>query len=169
MEVIPIQFFTVKDLRDEIAAKEENREMIPLQDLKFAKEGDACVDIRCCEDVIILAGQSIMIKTGLYTAIPVGWEIQIRPRSGISAKTPLIMKNTIGTIDAGYRGEIRVIWHNLGDKVVTFEYGDRIAQMKVERVVPVKYIPVDTLEELEAIGVNRGGGFGSSGLNQHTK
>lgn len=161
---IPVQFFSVRDERDEKSAKEENREMKLLQDLKFANLGDACVDIRCCENVVIPAGKHLMIKTGLYTAIPIGWEIQIRPRSGISAKTPLIMKNTIGTIDAGYRGEIRILWHNLGVKEETFSYGDRIAQMKLERVEPVEYFSVNTLEELQAIGVDREGGFGSSGL-----
>lgn len=149
---IEVKFFTEND-------KNGN----PIQDLKFAKQGDACVDIRCKEDVKILPLHYAMISTGLYVAIPEGYEMQIRPRSGISAKTFLIFKNTIGTIDAGYRNEIFVLWYNLGNELETFKAGDRIAQAKIEKVLPVIYIST-TLEDVKNTGFDRKGGFGSSGL-----
>ena len=91
--------------------------------------------------------------------------MQIRPRSGISAKTSLIFKNTIGTIDADYRGrEIFVVWYNLGTEPVSFKAFDRIAQAKIERVIPVEYYQVSTIEELKEMGYDRGGGCGSTGL-----
>ena len=161
---VPVKFYSEDDKTDIELAKKENRKPKKLQDLKYAKEGDACVDIRCSENVVIQPHSHVLAKTGLYVAIPVGWEIQVRPRSGISAKTPIIMKNTIGTIDAGYRGELMVMLHNLSNDIHHFNYGDRIAQIKVERVITANYIPVDTLDELTAIGVNRGGGLGHTGL-----
>ena len=161
---VPVKFYSVDDIRDIELAQNEKRNCVKLQDLKYAKFGDACVDIRSSEKCTIHANSHELIHTGLYVAIPVGWEIQVRPRSGISAKTPLIMKNTIGTIDAGYRGELMVMFHNLSDQPITIDYGDRIAQIKVERVVEVDYIPVETLDELVSIGVNRGGGLGHTGL-----
>jgi len=136
----------------------------PIQDMKYANPTDACVDIRCKEDVIIPPHEFVMVSTGLYMALPEGYEFQVRPRSGISAKTFLIFKNTIGTVDAGYRNELFVVWYNLGNEEVKFEKYDRIAQGKVERIIPVVYNIISSVDELKAIGVNRGGGFGHTGL-----
>lgn len=152
-EQVKVIFFTEKD---------ENG--ADIQDLQFATSGSACADIRCKSDVTIFPNTTEMIATGLYVAIPDGYEMQIRPRSGISAKTSLIFKNTIGTIDSDYRNEIFVLWYNLGVTAIKFKKFDRIAQIKIEKVTPTIYESVTTLEELKLIGHNRGGGFGSTGL-----
>lgn len=136
-----------------------------IQDMEKASPNSACVDIRCSEDVVIYPNDTAKIPTGLYVSIPDGYEMQIRPRSGISAKTSLIFKNTIGTIDSDYRGrEIFVLWYNLGIEPVIFKKGDRIAQAKIEKVIPVFYEEVSSIEELKQMGNDRGGGFGHSGL-----
>lgn len=143
--------------------KDENGNSI--QDLKFASKYAACVDIRCKESVTINPKETKLIPTGLYVSIPDGYEMQIRPRSGISAKTELIFKNTIGTIDSDYRGrEIFVVWYNLGNSDEKFEKGDRIAQAKIEKVLPVMYKEVTSIDELKNDGFDRGGGCGSTGL-----
>lgn len=100
-----------------------------------------------------------MIPTGLFIELPAGYEAQIRPRSGLAVKKGLSCLNTPGTIDADYRGEIKVILVNLSNKAVTIEHGERIAQMVVARHEQVQWQPVETLEE-----TSRGsGGFGSTG------
>ncbi len=143
---------------------ELNESGTPIQDLAFATKGSACVDIRCKSDITIAPNTSEMIATGLYVAIPEGYEMQIRPRSGISAKTSLIFKNTIGTIDSDYRNEIFVLWYNLGTDDVTFKQQDRIAQAKIEKVLPVIYEEVESIDILKGMGNDRGGGLGSTGL-----
>jgi dUTP pyrophosphatase len=153
--MIEVPFYSVEDKRD-------NTKL--LQDLAYAKSGDACVDVRISEDTIIEPNETKLIGTGLYTAVPVGWEIQLRPRSGLSAKTGLIFKNTLGTIDSGYRGEIKIVFHNLGEDPVELEYGSRVAQIKVSKVPMVEFTPVKDLNELCSIGVDRCGGFNSTGL-----
>jgi dUTP pyrophosphatase len=144
---------------------EKDEDDVSIQDMKFATANAACVDIRCKEDVTIYPGEYAVIGTGLYVSIPDGYELQIRPRSGISAKTHLIFKNTIGTIDSDYRGrEIFVVWHNLGEERAFFKKKDRIAQAKIEKVTPIFYNEVDSIEELKEMGDDRGGGLGSTGL-----
>jgi dUTP pyrophosphatase len=144
---------------------EKNEDGTLMQDLKFATENSACVDIRCKGDYLIYPDQGEMISTGLYVSIPNGYEMQIRPRSGLSAKTALIFKNTIGTIDSDYRGrEIFVLWYNLGPNEYRFKHGDRIAQAKIEKVLPVVYYEVDSIETLKLMGDDRGGGFGHTGM-----
>lgn len=143
---------------------EKDEKGVNIQDMAYASAGAACVDIRCKEDVTIYPGEHALIGTGLYVSIPTGYEMQIRPRSGISAKTDLIFKNTIGTIDSDYRGrEIFVLWYNLGEERAFFKKGERIAQAKIEQVIPVYYNLVDSIEELKEMGDDRGGGFGSTG------
>ena len=138
---------------------------IPCQDLKYAKNGDACCDVRALEDVIIPARSKVVVKTGLHIAIPENYEIQVRPRSGISFKTDLIFKNTVGTIDHGYLDAINIIFYNLdSDDSHNFSAGDRVAQIKLSPVPLVKYERVETLEELKSGRVDRGGGFGHTGL-----
>ncbi|MCR4689674.1 MAG: dUTP diphosphatase [Saccharofermentans sp.] len=144
---------------------------------KYAHDGDAGMDLYAAEDVIVKPGTSVLVPTGLKMAIPYGYEVQIRPRSGISLKTPLRVPNSPGTIDCGYRDEVNVIIYNasikdsdeiytLNDKGVkhgTYKIskGDRIAQMVIAKV---EYCSFDEVETLDGIGEDRGGGFGSSGV-----
>ena len=101
-----------------------------------------------------------MIPTGLFTEIPEGYEIQVRPRSGLAAKNGVTVLNTPGTIDSDYRGEICVILINLGDESFTVHNGDRIAQLIVAPVTQGIFVKADSLNESE-----RGaGGFGSTGV-----
>ena len=112
------------------------------------------------ERIKILPGKSEIIPTGLAVAIPKNFEIQIRPRSGLAAKNQVSVLNTPGTIDADYRGEIKVILINLSNKVFIVEKGLRIAQMVVCPVIKVSLKEVTKLEITE-----RGsGGFGSTGI-----
>jgi len=100
-----------------------------------------------------------MIPTGLSVAIPQGYEIQVRPRSGLAAKHGLTCLNTPGTIDSDYRGEIKVILINLGQSAFTINRGERIAQLVLAPVTQLAWEEVDALDETE-----RGeGGFGSTG------
>ena len=108
----------------------------------------------------IQPGKSAIISTGLAVAIPKNFEIQIRPRSGLAAKNQISVLNTPGTIDADYRGELKVILINLSDKVFVVEKGLRIAQMVLSPVIKAKLKEVSELENTE-----RGsGGFGSTGI-----
>ena len=112
------------------------------------------------EQIKILPGKSEIIPTGLAVAIPKNFEIQIRPRSGLAAKNQVSVLNTPGTIDADYRGEIKVILINLSDKVFVVEKGMRIAQMVVCPVIKATLKEVTKLEITE-----RGsGGLGSTGI-----
>mgnify|MGYP001446647149 FL=1 len=112
------------------------------------------------EQIKILPGKSEIIPTGLAVAIPKNFEIQIRPRSGLAAKNQVSVLNTPGTIDADYRGEIKVILINLSDKVFVVEKGLRIAQMVVCPVIKASIKEVTKLESTK-----RGsGGFGSTGI-----
>jgi len=146
----------------------------------YANNGDAGMDIYAAEDVIVAPGCSVLVPTGLKMAIPYGYEVQIRPRSGVSYKTPLRVPNSPGTIDCGYRDEVNVIIYNasvredasadspftLNDKgckhgTYKISKGDRVAQMvfaKVEYCSPV------VVDSVAGIGENRGGGFGSTGV-----
>ena len=106
------------------------------------------------------AGKFAMVPTGLFFEIPEGYEVQVRPRSGLAAKNGLTVLNTPGTIDSDYRGEIKVILINLGDTDFTINSGDRIAQMIVAPVTQASFSVVESLSQTE-----RGsGGFGSTGV-----
>ena len=109
--------------------------------------------------ITIQPGKTSIIPTGLAVAIPEGFEIQIRPRSGLAANNKISVLNTPGTIDADYRGEIKVILINLGNEPFKVEKGFRVAQMIVSPVVKAELIEVTDLEETKR-GV---GGFGSTG------
>ena len=112
------------------------------------------------KNIEIKPGKSEIIPTGLAVAIPKNFEIQIRPRSGLAAKNQISVLNTPGTVDADYRGEIKVILINLSNKSFVVERGLRIAQMILCPVVKAKLREVDTLED-----TRRGsGGFGSTGV-----
>jgi len=124
-----------------------------------AHEGDAGWDIRSRVNRRIEPGQTAAIPTGLAAEIPPGWEIQIRPRSGLAGKHGLIIPNAPGTIDAGYRNEILVLLHNISGVPYDVKRFDRIAQLVFARVAAVEIVEVTQLSETE-----RGmGGFGSTG------
>ena len=122
----------------------------------------AGMDIRAAviEPVTLKPGERKLIPTGLQMAIPVGYEAQIRPRSGLAIKKGITMLNSPGTIDADYRGEVKVIAINHGQEDFEIQHGDRIAQMVIAPVTQFPIKEVETLEETE-----RGeGGFGSTGI-----
>ena len=128
----------------------------------YATPLSAGVDLRAAlEEPVVLAplGRAL-ISTGLFMAIPAGFEGQVRPRSGLAAKHGVTVLNTPGTIDADYRGEIKVILVNLSEVPFTVEPGERIAQMVFARCEQAQFEQVETLDETQ-----RGaGGFGSTGL-----
>ncbi|MBO7261485.1 MAG: dUTP diphosphatase [Alistipes sp.] len=127
----------------------------------YATVNSAGMDLKAnIEEPITLAPlQRAMVPTGLYIALPEGTEAQIRPRSGLAAKHGVTVLNTPGTIDADYRGEIKVILVNLSNEPFTINPGERIAQMVVARYEKVEWNEVESLDETE-----RGaGGFGSTG------
>lgn len=128
----------------------------------YETSGAAGADVRAFlnEPVVIPMGKRAMIPTGLFFAIPEGFEIQVRPRSGLAAKNGVTVLNTPGTIDSDYRGEVKVILINLGDADFTVNNGDRIAQLIVAPVTQGIFVKTDKLDETE-----RGaGGFGSTGV-----
>lgn len=115
---------------------------------------DLCADIPASMTLAPMA--RILIPTGIAIALPMGFEAQIRPRSGLALKQGLTMVNSPGTIDADYRGEIQVIAINLGDEPIVIVPGQRIAQMVVQRVVRAQWQVVDELPSSE----RQAGGFG---------
>jgi dUTP pyrophosphatase len=119
---------------------------------------DAGMDLRAVEDTLLEPGAARGVPTGLAVEIPAGYEAQVRPRSGLALKHRITVPNAPGTIDPGYRGEIKVILLNLGKETYHVRAGDRIAQMIVSRYESVEW------EEAELADSKRGqGGFGSSG------
>jgi dUTP pyrophosphatase len=119
---------------------------------------DAAMDLRSIATVVLAPGIPQAVPTGIAIELPSGYEAQVRPRSGLALKHAIIVANSPGTIDPGYRGEIRVILLNAGSSDYKIEKGDRIAQLVVARYEPVEW------EEGELSETVRGaGGFGSSG------
>ncbi len=147
---------------------------------EYKNEWDAGMDVCSAEEVIIGPGETIVIPTGLKFAIPEGYEIQVRPRSGITLKTPLRISNSPGTIDSGYRDELGIIMTNISEVcsydeetllpldshgnrkgIYKIEKGDRIAQIVLQQVPRIQFKQVDSVADY---GNNRGGGFGSTGI-----
>lgn len=125
---------------------------------RYARYGDAACDLFAIEDVTIKPGKRALVGTGIKVAIPEGFEGQIRPRSGNAWKKGLTVINSPGTIDSGYRGEIKVALINLGDEDVFVSKGDAVAQMKFAAVFTGHFLETKYLDETE-----RGeGGFGHS-------
>lgn len=125
---------------------------------EYAHITDAGADIFANETVVFEPGETKIVPTGIKVAIPAGYEIQIRPRSGMSLKTGMRIANAPGTIDSDYRGEVGVIMTNTFDSKWTIMSGDKIAQMVIAPVPMIKWIETDNLDETE-----RGeGGFGST-------
>ena len=132
---------------------------IPLP--KYETNGSSGMDLSANieEEIEIAPGKTSIIPTGLAVAIPKNFEIQIRPRSGLAAKKQISVLNTPGTIDADYRGELKVILINLGENTFKVEKGLRIAQMILCPVVKATFKEVEELEET----IRGSGGFGSTG------
>ncbi|MFI3330945.1 MAG: dUTP diphosphatase [Rikenellaceae bacterium] len=127
----------------------------------YETEQAAGMDVRANinEDIIIKPLERVLVPTGLFVQIPEGYEIQVRPRSGLAAKFGLTVLNSPGTIDADYRGEIKVILVNLSSEDFTLTPGERVAQFVVASMIQAKWESVEVLDETE-----RGaGGFGSTG------
>jgi len=130
---------------------------VPEYQSEQASGCDLCADIE--EDIILEAGKYCTVPTGLKVEIPEGFEAQVRPRSGLALKHGIGVLNTPGTIDADYRGEIRVILFNLGHAPFNIRSGDRIAQLVFNQVVRGEFIEVERLKTTK-----RGsGGFGHTG------
>lgn len=136
-----------------------NRSAHPLP--HYATIGSSGMDIRAnLENAITVQPlERVLVPTGLFTEIPLGYEAQIRPRSGLAIKQGITCLNTPGTIDADYRGEIKVILINLSNEVQTIQNGDRIAQMVIQKVEQIEWLAVETLETT----VRGEGGFGHTG------
>ncbi len=149
----------------------------------YAREGDAGMDVVAAEDLLLAPGETKAIATGLKFVLPINMEIQVRPRSGLSLKTPLRIANSPGTIDAGYKDELRIILHNSSctcsssDETYTvaeknnrkgsyqIKKGDRIAQLVFAQVAQVLFTSPEQAQEELRLADNRGGGFGSTGHN----
>jgi dUTP pyrophosphatase len=125
----------------------------------YATDGAAGMDVVAAEDVTIAPGARHAVATGLAVAIPPGFEIQVRPRSGLALKHGITVPNTPGTVDSDYRGEVKVILINHGATPFEIRRGDRIAQLVIAPVLRATWLKVDELDETD-----RGeGGFGSTG------
>lgn len=123
----------------------------------------AGMDVRAAVEtpIVIKPGERALIPTGLQMALPEGYEAQIRPRSGLAIRNGITMLNTPGTIDADYRGEVKVIAINHGEEEFVVNHGDRIAQVVIAPVTQLPLLEVDKLDE-----TGRGeGGFGSTGVS----
>lgn len=148
---------------------------------RYANPGDAGMDVYASEEIIIMPSETAIVPTGLKLAIPEGYEIQVRPRSGLSFKTPLRIPNSPGTIDSGYRDELGIIVNNSSDVsspdnsdapftldekgnkkgAYIIRKGDRMAQIVLQVVPKMFFTKVDSVK---SIGTDRGGGFGSTGV-----
>lgn len=131
---------------------------------KYETRDAAGADLRASlpeGDMIIKPGQRVLVPTGLSFEIAPGHEVQVRPRSGLSLKTKLLVVNSPGTIDADYRGEVKIILGNFGTDDEVIKHGDRVAQMVVAPILQASFEVVEELSSTE-----RGaGGFGSTGRN----
>ncbi len=141
------------------------RRVGPITDLSlpvYMTEGSSGMDVPAAlaEDVALEPGDIAAIPTGLSVAVPQGWEIQVRPRSGLAFKHGVTVVNAPGTIDADYRGEIRVGLINLGRRTFTIRHGDRVAQLVL---CPVGRVRWDVRDQLDRTS-RGGGGFGSTGV-----
>ncbi|MFT3966641.1 MAG: dUTP diphosphatase [Sphingobium sp.] len=126
----------------------------------YATEGAAGLDVVAAEDVTLAPGGRHAVATGFAIAIPAGYEVQVRPRSGLALKHGISLPNTPGTIDSDYRGEMKIIMINLGTEAFAVQRGDRIAQLVVAPVQTAHFMEVAELDET----ARGAGGFGSTGV-----
>jgi dUTP pyrophosphatase len=126
----------------------------------YASDGAAGMDICAAEGLTLKIGKRHAVATGFAFAIPRGYEVQVRPRSGLALNHGITCLNTPGTIDSDYRGEVKVILANLGEEEFMIARGDRIAQLVVAPVTHAAMVEVDALDDT----VRGAGGFGSTGV-----
>ncbi len=133
--------------------------LLPVYKTSGAAGADVCAFLK--EDIVIHNGEYTLVPTGLFFEIPEGYEIQVRPRSGLAFKNGVTVLNTPGTIDSDYRGELKVLLVNLGKEDFTVKSGDRIAQIILAPVTQADFVQTQLLSQTE-----RGeGGFGSTGVH----
>lgn len=127
----------------------------------YATSGASGMDLKASinEDIVLQPLERTLVPTGLFIELPEGFEAQIRPRSGLAIKQGLTCLNTPGTIDADYRGEIKVILINLSNEAQIIHNGDRVAQMVIQKVEIINWVPVEELGET----IRAAGGFGHTG------
>lgn len=150
-EIIPLKIVRIND------------EFMDIPLPVYATSGSSGLDIRAAviDPVVLGIGKFALIPTNLIFEIPVGYEIQVRPRSGLAIKHGVTVLNTPGTIDSDYRGELKIILINLGNAEFVINRGDRIAQLVVSRVYHAQILPSDSFNDTD----RSSGGFGSSGIN----
>ena len=152
--------------REDVMTEIQFKKLPHAEDLtlpSYESASAAGMDIRAAlvDPIVLKPGERTLIPTGLQMALPHGYEAQIRPRSGLAIRNGITMLNSPGTIDADYRGEVKVIAINHGQEAFTVNHGDRIAQMVI---APVVQLSIKSVEELDE--TDRGqGGFGSTGIN----
>lgn len=143
------------------------------EDPTYFHEGDSGFDFRAyipdynpleTPNIVVEAGKVAIIPTGLYFEIPIGYELQVRPRSGLAAKFSITVLNTPGTVDSNYRGEIKIILINLGETDFQIENGDRIAQGVIAPVLTPEWATMIKVNKLSST-IRNEGGFGSTGKN----
>ena len=132
----------------------------------YAHPGDAGADLVTTVDLRLEPGERALVPTGIAIALPDGYVALVHPRSGLAARHGLSIVNTPGTIDAGYRGEIKVLLINHDpSEAITLSRGDRIAQLVVQRFERARFVPVDDLPET----ARGAGGYGSTGVGSETR
>lgn len=128
---------------------------------KYAHEGDAGADLVCVEDVTLAPGERLLVPTGVAISLPAGYVGLVHPRSGLANKYGIGIVNTPGTIDSGYRGELKICLINLDStETVNLPAGSRIAQLVIQEVTTAQFIQVDDLDDTERSDK----GFGSTGI-----
>jgi dUTP pyrophosphatase len=135
-----------------------NGEGLPVP--SYASQGAAGMDVVAAEALVLAPGQRHAVATGFAMAIPEGYEVQVRPRSGLALKHGISMPNTPGTIDSDYRGELKIIMINHGTDPFPIRRGDRIAQLVPAAVQHARFAEVEELDDT----ARGGGGFGSTGV-----
>ncbi|WP_022821979.1 dUTP diphosphatase [Hymenobacter norwichensis] len=138
-----------------------NRSRHPLPEYQTAHAAGLDVRANLAEPVTLKPLQRALIPTGLFLEIPVGYEMQVRPRSGLAYKHGIGILNSPGTIDADYRGELKVLLVNLSDTEFVVQDGERIAQLVVARHETIRWEPTETLSET----ARGAGGYGSTGVS----
>lgn len=126
---------------------------------KYETPQSAGADVRSKISIVVPAHGRVLVPTGMFVAIPEGYEIQVRPRSGLALKKGITVLNTPGCVDADYRGEIGVILFNTSDEDFPIEMGDRIAQIVLNKVEQINWVEVDELDKTD-----RADGFGHTGV-----
>lgn len=144
--------------------KTDSEVMLPF----YSDNGDACMDVCANKDMVIAPHTTEIVPTGIKVIIPGGYELQIRPRSGLSLKTGIRIANSPATIDSGYRKEVGIIVENTSNTPFEINKYDRIAQLKLSEVPHILWEEISD-DEYEKFSTTRGEGFGSSGISTNVK